>query len=112
LHADACPLAQIACVVGRFQPVAFPEFHAWLMAGEEPPSVAAALQHAQALLPALDVALEMKNQANLGPLQLGVQTFQSNRETHQLDGLPLLMTEKASFIGAPQNIDTLARLLK
>ncbi len=112
LHANACPLAQIACVVGRFQPVAFPEFHAWLMAGEEPPAVESALQRAQALLPGLDVALEMKNQVNLGPLQLGVQIFQSTREIHQLDGLPLLMTEKATFIGAPQNIDTLARLLK
>ncbi len=112
LHANACALAQIACVVGRFQPGAFPEFHAWLMAGEEPPAVESALQRAQALLPGLDVALEMKNQANLGPLQLGVQILQSNREIHQLDGLPLLMTEKATFIGAPQNIDTLARLLK
>jgi len=112
IHANACQLAQIACVVGRLKPAAFPEFHEWMMTGAEPPSLEAAFQRAQALLPGTDLAQAAQDRTNLRPLELGIQTFKNNLGINQLDGLPLLMTEQATFMGAPDNIDTLARFFK
>jgi len=109
LHAEACQLAQIACVVGRLKPEAFPEFHEWMMSGAEPPSLEAAFQRAQTLLPGIDLVPAAQNRANLRPLELGIQTFKDNVEINHLDGLPLLMTEQATFLGAPENIDALTR---
>ena len=112
LHANACQLAQIACVVGRLKPAAFPEFHEWMMTGAEPPALEAAFQRAQALLPGVDLVQAAQDRANLRPLELGIQTFQRNARVNHLDGLPLLMTGQSTFLGAPDNIDTLARFFK
>lgn len=112
LHAQACELAQLACVVSRFKPAALPEFHEWLMTGTEPPALETARQRAQALLPGLDLPVEMTKSENLKPLQLGVQAFRANLTINRIDGLPLIMTEKATYLGSPASIDTLARALR
>jgi uncharacterized membrane protein/protein-disulfide isomerase len=112
LHANACQLAQIACVVGRLKPKAFPAFHEWMMAGSEPPSLEAAFQRAQALLPGIDLVQAAQNRGNMRPLELGIQAFKDNAKSNHLEGLPLLMTEQATFLGAPENIDALSSLLR
>jgi hypothetical protein len=92
--------------VGRFQPAAFPEFHHWLMAGVEPPPLERVRERAQALLGPLKLAEEIAKPENLRPLTLGVQTFGTNLSVNRLDGLPLLLTETAMFMGAPENMET------
>jgi len=112
LHGQACELAQLACVVNRLKPAALPAFHEWLMTGSEPPSLAVALQRAQGLLPGVDLTSEMAKPENLRPLQLGVQAFRANLSINRIDGLPLIVTEKATFLGSPASMDTLIEALR
>jgi uncharacterized membrane protein len=109
---QACELAKIACVVGSLSPAEFPEFHAWLMRGAQPPSLDMARQRAQALLPSgRQLTEELSRPENLRPLALGLEVFKTNLTINRLDGLPLVMTTESMFMGAPENLDVWIKFL-
>jgi hypothetical protein len=112
LHADACQLAKIACVIGRYKPLVFPAFHDWMMAGSSPPSLEAVLSRARELLPGIDVTVAVERRENLKPLEIGILVFQANLKRNQLEGLPLLLTEKGTLLGAPADADALVRYFR
>lgn len=105
---EATEIARLACIVGKLKPEAFPQFHRWLISGPNAPSAASVRQQVSQLIPGINLEKELAEADNFRPLQMGLATHLTNKHK-TVTALPVLMTEKATFFGAPANIDSLVR---
>lgn len=106
-HETACELAKIAMAVWRADPAAFERMHGWLMAGENPPSPEAAMQHAIGLVGETALAAALDH-------PWVEQRILNNVELYAMTGgsLPQLMTTAAVIRGRPATARELFGLLE
>lgn len=107
-HQNACRYAKLALAAWKAAPSRFPEFHHWLMEGDEPPPLEAAQGHATELLGGKAWQDELEGPAVRAEIEHNTELF------HRCKGgvIPKLLSGKYVVSGETATADQLFELLE
>ncbi len=103
---NACDYSRLAIGVWKLAPEKFPEFHNWLMEGENPPSIVKARKRALSLV-GQAILIDDALNADIGRRISSQCAVLRNLKS----GLPILLTERGMIRGVPKNSEEWSKFL-
>ena len=106
-HKEACALARLAIAVWRTSPEKFTEFHKWMLEQPNVPTEAAALAHANSLVPAKSLKTNLESKVPASFIQSTVKLYEKSGK----GVIPKLMFPGTALVGKTESASMIKQMV-